>query len=295
VAFWDRERITLVIEDDALRLMGVQRGVVTRWGSAPLPKATLAADGALAEPVALAQVLERLWASHGQERPVPRDTVVMAIPGTRVPSRMVALAGPATGDPEALAALAREALPDIRAYHAWQVVGTATQPGLFVVAPPASLLEGYLHALEQAGLGAIAIDLKPLALIRGVGQRHTVIVDGERMRGSVIVVDDALPRRVRFVTLDAPLRTSPEEKVIRLVEALHETIRLYNSESPGEAIHPAVPIYLTGSLAEHPNLRDAVREVLGHPIGHIVPPIQLPPDLPVSQFLANVGLAQKRL
>lgn len=291
---WRQERLTLVVESDAVRLMAVLRNTVTRWASAPLPRGTIE-DGAVADPGALAQVLERLWASHPTGMPLPRAGVVLAIPGRHVASRMEPIAGPDLPDSSEMELRARQALPRPDAYYASQLVGAPPKQGLYIVAAPMVLVDGYIAAIELAGLGLAAIDLKPLALIRAVGQRYTIIVDGEHTFGTIIIVDDALPRQVRVWPLDAPLLAAPEEKVMRVVEALHDAILQYNAESLGRALHPAVPVFLSGTLADHPLLHDVIREVLGHPVGQVVPSFKAPPDMPLSQFLANLGLAQKRL
>lgn len=291
--FWERERVTLVVENEVVRLMGVHRGSVTRWGSAPIPPNTVV-GGAVADEVALAGVLERLWGSQTQQSPAPRDTLLLAISGHHVTSRVVALEGVNQASAADLEAVARAALPDPDSYLAWQVVGPSTQPSLFAVAAPASLIEGYLQVLKRAGLGAMAVDVKPLALIRAVGQRHGIIVDGERALGSIIVVDEALPRHIRFPMLQAALLASPEEKITRLAEVLHDLFVEVN-RGGGQALHPGLPVYLTGSLADHALLRDVVQEVLGHPLGRVAPGIALPPDMPVSQFMTNIGLALKQV
>ncbi|MBA3532960.1 MAG: pilus assembly protein PilM [Ardenticatenales bacterium] len=288
-----RERITLVVENEVLRLMGVQEGVVTRWASAPLPAGTLAEDGSVADLAALAQVLERLWSSQGQS--APRDSLVLAIPGRQIASSLVPVGGLQTADESLMEMKAREALPREDSYHDWQVVGPSSQPGLFVVAAPAPLVDSYLEALNIAELGVLAVDVKPLALIRGVGQRHAIIVDGERSVGTIIIVDEALPRLVRFPALNAPLLASQEDKIMRLVEVLQETVDRYNSEAGSRALHPSIPIFLTGSLADNPLLQEAVQQVLGRAAGRLTPAIQVPGDMPLSQFITNVGLALKRL
>ncbi|MGH2543057.1 MAG: hypothetical protein ACRDIB_09680 [Ardenticatenaceae bacterium] len=295
MAFWSRERVTLVVEQEAVRLMAVAGDRVTRWGSAPLPRGTLDAEGGVAQPAVLAQVLERLWATQS----APKEHLFLAVPGHHVASTVTSVSGFDTSNRRLMSERARAALargasgPD--AYVAWQEIGTSVQPGLFVVAAPVALVDGYLQAIERAGLGVVTVDVKPLALVRGIGLRHCVIVDGERSLGTIILVAEALPRRVRFQRLALPLLASPEEKIMRLGELLYETIRQYNNEeAQGEVLHPAVPVFLTGSLADHSFLQDIAREVLGHPIGHVKPPIALPPEMPLSQFLANIGLALKQ-
>lgn len=288
------ERLTLVIENDVVRLMGVEKGQVTRWGSAPLPRGTLSA-GAVANPDALAETVRRLWVSQTQDKPAPSNQLILGIPGHHIPTKIVSVQGLNTKDKALMKNKAREALPGMDTYRAWQVIGPAKQSGLFVIAAPTTLIQSYLEPLKRIDLGVIAIDVKPLALIRAIGQRHAVIVDGERMLASIIIVDEALPRRARFPTLDAPLLVPLEEKITRLAELLIQTIRAYNNDKSGQVLHPAVPFFLTGSLAEHPLLRQVVEQILRHPVGEIKSPIQVPPNMPINQFMTNIGLAQKRL
>ncbi len=296
MALWDRERITLVIEQEAVRLMGVANGRVTRWGSAPLPRGLLDAEGLVSDEAAMAQVLERLWAAQTVGQPAPKERLLLAIPGHSVATTMVAVDGVDSANRALLHERARAALPQAEEnYVSWQQVGPASRPVLFVVSARRAVVDGYARALERAGLGVAAVDVKPLALIRGVAARNAVIVDGERSQGTVIVVDDALPRRVRFQSLALPLLLSPEDKALRLAELLVHTLQQYNEEAQARALHPAVPIFLTGSLADHTLLHDVVRDVLRHPIGVVKPEVAVPPDMPLSQFLANLGLAQKQL
>lgn len=288
------ERVTLVVEHEALRLMAVAGGAVSRWGSAPLPAGTLAADGGVANPTMLGQVLERLWSSHSQPN-AAAIPLILAIPGRHIVSSLVSVTGADPADPEAMAMKARQAVPRPDAYHGWQVVGPSSQPGLFVVAAPAAIVDSYLTALQLAGLEALAVDVKPLALIRGIGQRNAIIVDGERSVGTIILVEDALPRRVRFPALNAPHLVTQEDRALYLTELVQETIDLHNSEAMGRPLHPGIPLFLTGSLADDPLMREHLRNQVAHPIGQLSPPFEMPGDMPISQFIANVGLAQKRL
>lgn len=288
-----REKITIVVEPDVIRLVGVDRGRVTRWGSAPLPRGVVR-DGYVTNEAAFSQVVERLWAAQSGQKPMPRDTVILAIPSQHAQYQMAALSAEEqkmTG----LNAKAEALIPDPTTYRAWQVVGSKANPAIFVVAAPAELVNGYVAALQRAGLGVAAVDVKTLALIRAVSCQQTVIVDCEREQGTVIIVNEALLHQARFPVLDAPLLHAPEEKITRLVETLAHAISTFNTEFPAYALHNATPIFLTGSLADHPLLRDTVQELLGHPIGRVASPFAAPPDLPLAQFAANLGLAQKKV
>ena len=294
MALRERERITLVIEEEVVRVMAVRKQEVTRWGSAPLPRHTLK-EGQVANPQALAEVVQRLWHTQSQARPMPRQNILLAIPGHMIPTRIISARNLETSDIELMNQKAREILPQAHSHHVWQLIGSGAQARLFVMATPMALIESYVEPLKRIGLGLSAMDIKPLALIRAVGQRHAIIIDAERTLGSVIIVDEALPRRARFPVLQAPLLASPEDKIMRLTEVLYETIHAYNNGNQGQTLHPAVPIFLTGSLAHHALLQDVVEHLLGHPIGTYTPSLKIPSDMPLSQFMVNVGLAKKQL
>lgn len=277
-----------------MRLLGVQDQRVVRWASAPIRRGTLAADGSVADAAALTEVLNRLWSHPSAQGAPSRERVIAAIPGVGVVSKLLPAAGLDPQDPEAINRRIRGALPRAEAFHAWQMVGDPTSPMLFVVSAPTPLVTGYVDCLAAAGIGLLALDLKPLALVRGIGANRAVILDVEPARGSVIVVHDRLPREVRFPRLDAPLLTSSEAKVLRLVEALDDVLLRY-AEGGGPPLGPAVPVYLTGSLFDQPLLRDAISTVLGHPIGRFQPLLEAPRELPLEQFAANLGLAYKQV
>jgi hypothetical protein len=190
---------------------------------------------------------------------------------------------------------AESLIPDPATYRAWQVVGTKAAPALFVVAAPVEQVNGYVSGLQRAGIGVAAVDVKTLALIRAVGCQQTVIVDCERDQGAVIIVNEALLHQARFPVLDAPLLSSADEKITRIADTLAKAITAFNIEFPAFALQDATPIFLTGLLADHPLLRDAVQELLGHPIGRVASPFPVPPEMPLAQFAANLGLAQKRI
>ncbi len=294
MALRERERITLVIEEEVVRVMEVNKQDVTRWGSAPLPRDTIK-EGAVANPQAFADVVERLWLTQGKEHPMSRQNVLLAIPGHTIPTRIISARNFDTSDIELMNQKAREILPQADSHHVWQVLGTGTQARFFVMATPMALIQSYVDPLKHIGLELIAMDVKPLALIRAVGQRNAIIIDVERKLGSIIIVDEALPRRARFPVLQAPLLSSAEEKITRLTEVLYDTIQAYNSGNQGKTLHPAVPIFLTGSLSHHTLLQDVVQHLLGHPIGTYTISLNVPPDMPLSQFMVNIGLAKKQL
>ncbi|MCB0077673.1 MAG: hypothetical protein KDD73_09630 [Anaerolineales bacterium] len=289
-----RERVTLVIEPDSLRLLTTEGRRIKRWGSAPIPQRTVTAEGGVIDRAALATRLTALWESHSHSEALPRSHVRVAIPGHRIVSKMIVLEPDPPPDSDQLTALAAETLPGETLYRDWQLVGNPTRPELFVIGAKQELVEGYLAAFADADIAVSMVDAKPLALIRGIGQRHALIVDNERSVGTVMIVDEAMPRRVRFQLLDYPLLMTNEEKISRLTVALHQVINSYHQGNHAEPLHPAVPVYLTGLLGDEPLLRQAMEAALGLTVGTVSSSYEFPAAMPVAQFIANLGLAEKR-
>jgi hypothetical protein len=239
-------------------------------------------------------VLERLWHNQSVEQAPPRDGIIVGIPGHGLESTFVPIP-PDLNDPRYLAGQAREVMGDPDGYLAWQQVGSPAAPSLFVLSASPEIVDSYLAALSRAGLGLQALDAKPLALIRGVAHRHAIIVDMERAMGTVIIVDEALPRLVRFQPLSLPLLLSPEDKAMRVGEVLYLALQSYNELEHDRPLHPGVPIFLSGSLAHQAVLVDMVHDIFARQVGQLTLPFAIPDDMPVTQFLANMGLAQKQL
>ncbi|MCZ7567230.1 MAG: pilus assembly protein PilM [Ardenticatenaceae bacterium] len=284
------ERVTLLLEEETARLLAVREEHVVRWGSAPIPRGAIA-DGRVRDIEAVAGAVQRLWDVHQP----PREGVIVGVPGVAVTTRVLSVAGAGVPGDEEVRAAAAQNLDLDEVYLAWQLVGPPSQRVVYVLAMPRSVLDAYLAVLDLAAVAPAAIDLKQLALIRAVGHRHTIVVDLERAVLSVVVVDEALPRLVRVWPLHAPLLARPDDKVTRAAEALGLAIADYNREPSGSYLHPAVPIHLTGALSDQVLLREVVQVALGHPAVLAPAPFETPPDLPVTHYLANMGLALKQL
>lgn len=285
-----RERVTLLLEEEMARLLTVREGQVLRWGSAPIPRGAIA-DGQVVDTEAVAGAVHRLWDLHQP----PREGVILGVPGVAVTSRLFPVAGGSVPSDDELRAVVAQSIDLEAVYLAWQLVGTPAHRTVYVLAMPRPVLDAYLAVLDLASISPVAVDLKQLALIRAIGHRHTIVVDLERAVLSVVIVDEALPRLVRVWPLHAPLLARPDDKATRAAEALGSAIASYNREPSGAFLHPAVPVHLTGALADQVLLHEAVQVALGHPAILAPAPFETPADLPVTHYLANMGLALKRL
>lgn len=295
---FEQETVGLLVEENALRLVGVTGDRVVRWGSAPLPPGVLVRSQ-VRQPDALCQAAQALFDAHN----APRNRVILGITGIGTASRLLPLPSDSDlPDSETIRDTVARLVPTDDSHLAWQAVEQNGQRAVYVLITPQVSLDTHLDALAAADIAPVAVDLKPLALVRAVGQRNAVVADLEHTLLTLAIVDGAIPQSVRVLPLDFPSVSKAEDKVIRLIDELQRLIDQRNREVTGRddgragtRIHAAMPIWISGTLANHALLRAAIRDGLEHPCTVAPAPLDCPPELPVAQYLACLGLVMKRV
>lgn len=283
-----RPRVTLTLDPDEVRVLVLERGHVTAWGRAPLDKGALQGD-IIRDPAAVIQAVRTLWQVHR----VPSRRVVVSIPASHTAVRLITVQPHDPVDEVTAHNLAARFWPLETSSVAWQLLEQAGRRVLFLLRVPREVVDHVYAVLTEAGLRVVGLEPKPLALLRAVGRERVVIVDVEPSLVTVLVTDGGIPLHVASHDLDAPLLRSRETKAVRAVEFSHAVLQRYNVSGPGAPVDETVPFFLTGSLGNDPFLRRLVREALGYPVTELLPPVPVPPELPLSRYAANIGLALK--
>ena len=81
----------------------------------------------------------------------------------------------------------------------------------------------------------------------------------------------------------------------RISDELVRTIAYYNDSHKDEALDPELPIYLTGALASSVPFSINVATLTGRPIESLDPPLRYPTELPVAEYMVNMGLVIRAL
>ncbi len=286
-----RSVITLHIEGSSVRLLAVRSGQVTEWGTEPLEPG-LVRDGVVANPKAVGERIRFLLTAHH----VRKSNLVAGLSGHRCMPRVLDFPGV---EPRLLKeAVPREMkrelpVPLDEMHLSWQVVGGENgHLRVFALGVPKDVLGPQVEAIRLAGATLRSMDVKPLALVRAVGQGEAIIADLEPDTLDVIVVRGGVPATIRTVSLRREIETT-EDKVLRLGEELTRAVKFYNDTHPEEPLQPSTPTYLTGSLAEEAASSGVPEASIGHPVEPLAPALQHPADLPVATFMVNIGLALK--
>jgi type IV pilus assembly protein PilM len=284
--------VALVIESTDVRYLSIRKGQVQTWGSVPLPPG-LVADGLVTNAVETGRLIDQLFTSEK----LSRGRVLSAIPGLRAIPRLLTL--PKLQASMMEAAISREAKKEMpvsleNLYLSWQTMpGSGDQQRIYLLGVPRDLVDAQHRALQAAGVVLSSLDLKPLALVRAVNKPQAVIVNLEQDSLDIILVVDHLPAIMRTFLLSAGL-AAPKAKMDRLLTEMSQTLRFYNDSHINAPISASTPVCVTGRLLNNREALDYFRSASDRPLELPLAPIPCPDDLPVAEYMTNLGLAAKK-
>ncbi|MCZ6788906.1 MAG: pilus assembly protein PilM [Chloroflexi bacterium] len=282
--------VAVDVDSRSIRLLEINERRVERWASATLDPNTVR-DGVVADPEALGAQIRNLVRSSG----VRTGQVAASMSGLYSTSQILSL--PPQTEREARRAvpgLARDAIPleDVRLE--WQLMPpNETGQEVLIQAIPASLVDTHLAALHSAGINPQIMETKTVALTRAVNRSLAIIVNAEPTSMDVVVVVDGVPKIMR--TVAQPRDLPPEELADQVTRIVEQTVNYYLDNHTSLWVPGETPLFLLGSMADHPILVETVKSRLAFPIEPFDPPIEYPPHLPTVQYAVAIGLALELL
>ncbi|MGC9359154.1 MAG: type IV pilus biogenesis protein PilM [Anaerolineae bacterium] len=288
-----RDVTTLAIEATDVRFLVSERGRVASWGSVELPEG-LVTNGLVTNPVEMGTILDELFATQqlNRRRVVTALTGLCSIPRVfNLPKLQASLMA------ETIAREARKEMPlsldDL--YLSWDTLESRGEmQRIYLLGVPRDLMDAQVQALEAASIPPYVMDLKPLALIRAVAEPDAIVVNLEHASLDVILVRAYHPAIMRTFSLGGD-NLSNEARLDRLVNELVQTTQFYNDSHPNAMIPEGTPLYMTGSLLVGRDAREYVAVSVAYPVAANESPLQAPRDLPVAEYMTNLGLAQKKV
>jgi len=159
---------------------------------------------------------------------------------------------------------------------------------------PRNAADSMVKTLRQAGVNPYLMDLKPLALTRVVQEATAIIVDIQTNEFDLVIMVDGVPHPIRTVPFPSEA-LSLEEKSVVVKGELERTIKFYNSSYSEKPLESSVPIFISGELADNPELWCSALEELGYPVSLLASPLKCPKNFTENQYMVNIGLALKKL
>ena len=284
--------VTLAIESTDVRLLTTKGDRVVKWKSVALPPG-LVIDGLITNAVEMGEILDELFSAEDVER----KRVITSLTSLRATPRLLTM--PTLQASMLEQAITREAKKEMplsldSLYLSWQSMpGKEGQQQVYLLGVPRELVDAQVRSLEAAGIPPYAMDLKPLALIRAVGEGEAILVDLEQDVLNIVLVIDFIPAIMRSFSLrdESP---DMQHKLDRLLSELTQTIRFYNDSHRGRMLETATPIYITGRLLDNREASEYLRNVIDRTIQRPSPPLTCPEEMPTMEYMTNLGLALKR-
>jgi len=287
--------VTLYIDDTSIRLLVVHGKRIKKWADLPLEPG-LVKNAVVIKEAEVADKIKQLF----KAQKVKAKKVILGLSGLHCLSRPIILPQlPKVMLAEAVKREAKKVLPVPleQLYLSWQTIPAPEgKIQVFLVAVACNTADVLLKVLHQAGLKPSLMDIKPLLLARMVPEATAVIVDVQPTEFDIVVMVDGVPQPIRTVSLPSEA-LSWQEKLPVIKNDLDRSIKFYNSNNPEKPLASNVPIFVSGELADEPELCQSISGELGYPVLPLPPalPLKYPEGLDPNRYMANIGLALKEL
>lgn len=286
-----RNTVSLYIDDSVVRIMMTRGRRIAKIAELAMETPLSSIDSPEKE-ADLASKINHLLKFNkiGQKK------LVLGISGLRCLTRPVILPElPKAMLAEAVIREARRMLPVPveQLYLSWQVVsvsGGKTQ--VFMTALPRQLADTVIRIIHKAGCKPYLMDIKPLALARLSKEADAVILDVQNREFDIVVMIDGIPQPIR--TIAFPQEALSLANKFDIIKAdLARTLEFVKSKTDEKQLKPDAVLYVSGELAEHPELFDTLSAEIGLKVDKLISPLKYIKYLEPSQYLANVGLSLK--
>jgi type IV pilus assembly protein PilM len=284
---------TLYISDTGIQLMVARGKRISKLAEAPLD-INLADVSVKVREAEIVAKIRHLLKFHK----IKEKKVIIGLSGLHCLSRPIVLPQlPRAMLDEAVIREAKRVLPvpTEQLYISWQVMSTTEgKIQAFMVAIPQHMADTLLGVLQQVGLKPYQMDIKPLALARLVPEATAIVIDVQSREFDIVIMSNGIPQPIRTVAFPREVLSLPDKlPVVR--DELERTIQFFNSNNPEKSIQPGMNVYVSGELADAPELYESLTKELGYRVLPLPSPLKCPKQLDPAHYLINIGLALKEL
>lgn len=176
-------------------------------------------------------------------------------------------------------------------YFAWHAVRDGDGFAVYLVAARREMIDAMVATLAAAGLQVERMDLKPLALARGVGIPDGLVLEWGAADATLVLVVRGRPRFFRTFQLDAAT-DDVAGQLDELAMSLNALVKFMRGAAPDLSIGPATTLALAGRFAF---IEDGLRRAQERFQFSVTLPgtsFAAPPGFPWQAHLAGIGLLQ---
>jgi hypothetical protein len=177
-------------------------------------------------------------------------------------------------------------------YFAWHASRDAKGYAVYLVAARRAMIDAVVAAVGAAGLQVERMDLKPLALARGMGVSDGLLLEWGAEEATMVLMVRGRPRFFRTFTLDAP----PEDADAQLEEltlSLNALVKFMRGGASDVPISPATSLALGGRFVFIDDGLQRARQRFEFNVVLPLPLFDATPDFPWQAHLAGIGLVRQ--
>jgi len=285
--------VSLYLDDTCVRVMVTRGRRVSRLAELPL-ESSLAEINSKEKEIELGRKISRLLKVHK----ISQRKIILGVSGLHCLTRPVALPElPKAMLGEAVIREARRVLPMPleQVYLSWQVISVAGgKTNVFLVALPRQMADMVIRVINHAGCKPYLMDIKPMALARLSPEPTALILDVQTNEFDIVIMVNGVPQPVRTIAFPQEKLSFPD-KFLVIKEELKRTLEFIRSKAEGTQITPDTTMYISGELAEHPELFGAMAAEFKIKTARLILPLKCPKYLEPLPYLVNAGLALKEI
>jgi len=177
-------------------------------------------------------------------------------------------------------------------YFAWHATRDAKGHAVYLVAARRAMIDAVVAAVGAAGLQVERMDLKPLALARGMGVSDGLVLEWAAAEATLVLMVRGRPRFFRTFTLDA----SPEDadgQLDELALSLNALVKFMRGATSDVQISPATSLALGGRFAFMDDGLGRARQRFEFNVVLPLPLFEAPADFPWQAHFAGIGLIRQ--
>jgi len=174
-------------------------------------------------------------------------------------------------------------------YFAWHATPDPQGYAVYLVAARRAMIDEVVAAIGAAGLQLEHIDLKPLALARGMGVADGLALEWGAAEGTLVLMVGGRPRFFRTFLLDAA-PDDAEAQFDELSLSLNALVKFMRGAASDVPIGPTTTLALGGRFAFMPDALKAARERFAFKVVLPEPPFKVAAGFPWQAHFAGIGL-----
>ena len=285
--------VSLYIDDTGLRVMVTHGKRITRLADMSFESGLSTIDTPEKETLLAGKIRQMLKINK-----IGGGKIIVGLSGLHCLTRPINLPElPKAMIGEAVVREARRQLPMPleQLYLSWQIISVSGgKTSVFLVAVPRQIADMVIRVINKAGCKPYLMDIKPVALARISREATAVILDVQSKEFDIVIMVNGIPQPIRTIAFPQEA-LSLADKFNIVKEDLKRTLDFVKSKTEQKQIGPDTTIFVSGEIAEHPELYETLSAELGLKTAKLASPLKYLKYLEPSLYMVNSGLALKVL